>query len=439
MRNILSFLFIACIATVSHAGQVEEVVGKSGVKAWLMSEHSLPLISVRLVFRDAGGTSDPAQKQSRAYLASQLLDQGAGERDALAFQKALDDYAIQFSTSTNDDALVVTMETLSAHHVQAFALLGDALVRPRFEKDALERVRAQVQTALRRGLDRPETLAGNALNKAMFGEHAYGRPSIGTKETVDAVTQADVKEFARRHLTKQNVYIAVVGDITPATLADVLDSTFAALPDTFDPDEKTAPVKMSEKASEILIEKDVPQTVVYFALPGIMRNDPDYITAFVMNHILGGNGLDSILSDEIREKRAMSYSVGTSLDPMLYGATLTGRFDTRGEQVLQAVRIMKETFARLYDKGVTQAQLDDAKQYLMGTFPLQLDSNGSIASFLTTMQMHDLGKDYLEIRNKKIAEVTLVQVNAMIKRILRLESLHVAMAGKPTVAEEKKP
>ena len=425
------FLCIVCILLPIHAAFAAAVqeVKEAGLSAYLLQDKSLPLIAVRIAYVGAGGVSDPAGKEGRALLASQLFDQGAKARNAQAFQQALEESAIRFSVSVDNDNLFVSLETLSENREKAFDLLMDALAAPRFDAEDVVRVKAQQTSRIVRAQDRPEYIADRALRSRVFAGHPYARPLMGTAESLARITRDDIAAYTKEHIAQNVQYVSVVGDITPEQTRALL-TRLSRLPAQAQSQE--IPVALyPAKGHEEIIRRDVPQTVVQFALPGIAREDKDYLVAYVLNHILGGSSLNSRLGDEIREKRGLTYAIDTELDPMRYGPWLIGMFATRNEAVQQALVETKNTLARLREHGITKQELVDAQAYITGIFPVQLDANSNIAGFLLSMQLYGLGIDYLDKRNALINTVTIEQVNAMIKRLITPEQMQAVLVGAP--------
>jgi len=228
-----------------------------------------------------------------------------------------------------------------------------------------------------------------------------------------------------------------VGDITPQELGVLLDSNLGGLPRKFKPDALVSEIAIPMTPSQIVIDSAIPQTMVVFGTNGIKRSDHDYYAAYEMNYILGGSGLNSRLIDQLREKRGLAYSASTQLEPMAHSAVWQGGFSTRNEKVGTALQVMRQTLNDFSATGPTDAELADAKKYLTGSFVLSLDSNSAIASFLINMQVYNLGRDYLNKRNKLMEAVTKDQVKAMAKRLADPSKLQVVMVGRPKLEVEK--
>ncbi|MEW5728420.1 MAG: pitrilysin family protein [Pseudomonadota bacterium] len=422
-------LIVLLAALPARAVTVERVVSPKGIEAWLVQDHTNPIIALNAAFR-GGAATDPAGKAGLANMVSGLLDEGAGPYDSQAFQGRLEDLAIGLSFDAGRDTFRGHLKTLTDNRDTAFEMFRLALTEPRFDKEPVERIRSQIQTILKRELQNPNTVAAREWNRLAFGGHPYASPVNGTPETVAKLSVSDLRGWTRKHLARDNLVIGVVGDITPEQLGPLLDKTFGGLPATAAKVEVpfTAP---KAPGRTVVVERDNPQSVAMFGEGGIKREDPDWYAAYVMNYILGGGGFSSRLTEEVREKRGLAYSVYSYLMPMDHAAVVVGGVATQNSRLAESLGIIKEEWRRMRDEGPTPEELADAKTYLTGSFPLQLDSTASIAGLLVAMQLDDLGIDYLDKRNGYIEAVTLEDVNRVAKRLLDPARLTTVVVGKP--------
>lgn len=429
MKHILFALALFCAAP-ALAVEVKEVKSEGGITAWLAEDHSLPLVTVKLAFRDAGTASDPAGREGRADLEAALLSEGAGKWDAQAFAQALEENAVRLRFDTSGDLFTASFSTLSDKKEPAFALLSAALLSPRFAPDAVERVRAQRLAALK-GLEQdPDYALAHAFAQAAFPNHPYGQPGEGTPGSVKRLSAADFKTFKTRYLTRENLIVAVSGDITPEQLKPLMGAAFDALPARFAPEGIIPDIEV--QGGKAHAERDIPQTLVKFGAQGIRRAEPDYLAAYVMNYLLGGGSMTARLGKALREEKGLTYGISTELSPMLHAALWEGEFATRRQEAENALALMRSTLARFAEEGVSEQELQDAKRYLTGSFVLNIDSNSNIADYLISMQLHRLGKDYLEKRNALINAVTREDVARTARRLLQPGGLIVAtVGGKP--------
>jgi zinc protease len=424
----VAFGMLAAPVTTEAAAKVERVVSAGGIEAYLLSEPSIPFLSLSLQFK-GGAALDPKGKEGLAYMISGLLDEGAGDLDSQAFRTELEDLAIRLSFDAGRDELSGQLKTLTKHRERAFELLGMALSAPRFDPEPVERIRNQIQAELRRNAEDPDYLAGVTWFETAFPDHPYGRPSQGTIESVGTVTTDDLRGFVSRRLARDDLVIGVAGDITAAELGPLLDRAFGKLP------AKSEPYELAEAkprgGDTVIVRKDVPQSQVLFGELGLPRGDPDFYAAYVANHLLGGGGFTSRLTEQVREKRGLAYSVYSYLYPMDFAPLWIGGLGTSNAAVGEALQLVRQQIAEMAAGQVTQAALDDAKTYLTGSFPLRLTSNDSIASMLVTMQVDDLGIDYLDKRNGYIDAVTLKDVQRVAARLYDPDNLLVVVVGEP--------
>jgi zinc protease len=419
------------MAPAAGAVPVERIVSPGGIEAWLVREPSVPLVTMEFAFL-GGASQDPAAKPGVANMVSQLLDEGAGELDAKTFQQRLEERAIELSFSATRDFFRGTLRMLREHRPEAVELLKLALAAPRFDAEAVERIRSQIISGLRRETTSPNTIASKSWWKAAFPDHPYGQPVSGELETVPQITAEDLKTYVASVFARDQLHVAVVGDIDAATAGDLLDSAFGMLPGKA----KLAPVadaRLEGIGRRLSIPLDVPQTVLTVGGPGIPRKDPDFLAAYVVNHILGGGSFSSRLYYEVREKRGLAYSVYTSLVWLRHAALFLGGTATRADRTADTLQIIEQEIKRLAETGPTDEELIKAKDYLKGSYMLNLDTSSKIASQLLQIQLDELGIDYISKRNTLIDAVTLADAKRVAKRLLG-SGLLVTVVGRPQTA-----
>jgi zinc protease len=421
---VLSF----AIPAAAEAITVKTVPGPAGVETWLSEEHALPMIAVSISL-PGGSAYDPQGKAGLAALTASLMDEGAGDLDSSAFKQAMDSRAIKLSAQADRDYMVVSLTTLTENAPEAFRLLGLALAKPRFDAEAVERMRASRLADIKQEDQRATRVAGNAWFAAYFGGHPYAHPESGTAPSVESLTIADIKSFAADHLVRDRVKVAAAGDITEADLRRYLQEVIAPLPA-----KSVAPVaRLPEpgKPGSQVIPRDEAAPVAMFGLPGPMRLDPDFIPTFVTNYIFGGGGFAARLMTEVRDKRGLTYGISTQQVDFRSASIIMGTVQSEKSKIGTALEVTKSEMARFAKDGATEKELADAKTYLTGSFPLTLDANAKIARTLNGFQRSGLGPDYVEKRNALIQAVSLAQVNAMAKKYYDPERLVVVIAGTP--------
>lgn len=414
---------------IANAFEITPVTSPSGIKAWLVEDHKNPIITIQATFL-GGASGDPAGKPGLANLASGLLDEGAGELDSTAFQKALADNSISLSFNSSTDSFSGALRTLTETSEAAFRLLRLALNEPRFDAAPLERVRGQVMAGLRSRKENPNRIAGRVWWKAAFPDHPYGAPRRGTLVSLPTITSADLQGFTKRTFARDQLYIGVVGDISPARLGQVLDQVFGSLPKA----SGAAPVpdvNLAFSGETMIVERPVPQSVVVFGHRGILRDDPDWYTATVLFEILSG-GFGSRLTEELREKRGLTYGVSTYPIPLEHAGLIVGGVSTVNDRVAESIGLIKDIWARFGAEGPTAEEVRNAKDYVNGSYALRFSNSGAIAGVLTAIQRHDLGIDYIERRNGIIEAITMSDLKRVAKRLFQADELTFAVVGKPT-------
>ncbi len=429
MKRLFATLIAIVVALPAWAEiAIKEVTSPGGITAWLVEDHSIPFTALELRFR--GGTSlDDPEKRGAVNLMSGLIEEGAGDMDARTYARALEALAASFGYRATDDTVSISAQFLTENRDEVIDLLRTTLHEPRFDQDAVDRVRAQVLSGLRSDQTDPNDIAGRSFAKMAYGDHPYGSEGKGTIESVTALTRDDVVEAYESVFARDRLYVSAVGDITPDELGAILDKLLADFPESGKPIPDRADVSIEGGVS--VVEFDTPQSVALFAQRGIDRDDPDFFAAFVLNHILGGGGFESRLMQEVREKRGLTYGIGTYLVPKDLASVYLGSVSSANDRIADAVDVIRAEWARAAAEGVTQKELDDAKTYLTGAYPLRFDGNGQIAGIMVGMQMDDLPIDYIATRNDKVNAVTLEDINRVAAELLDPEGLHFTIVGKP--------
>ncbi|MHB2167030.1 M16 family metallopeptidase [Alsobacter sp. R-9] len=413
----------------SHASRIQRVVSPGGIEAWLVEDYTVPLMA--LEFSVPGGSSqDPAGKPGVGYFLSGLLDEGAGPYDSAAFHERLDEYAIELRFHADRDRLSGHLRTLVKHRAEAFDMLRLAVTQARLDDEPLERVRAQIEAGIRHEINDPDSMVGRLFFETAFPGHPYGRPVHGTLESLPTITREDLVAYRDRVLTRANLKLGVVGAIDAASLGAELDRTFGELPaaGVLLP----VPDVVAEGRGECkVVELDIPQSSLRFGAPGLSRNDPDWIPAVVVNHVLGGGVFSSRLFREVREKRGLAYSVWSQLAPFEHAALHLGGTSTKNERVAESLAVIEDEIRSLIEKGPDAEELEKARKYLIGSYALNFDTSTKIASQLVRIQVEGLGIDYMDRRNGLVGAVTGEDTARTARRLYGDGRLLVAVVGKP--------
>jgi zinc protease len=432
IRLVASIVFaaVAAIASTNSASAmtIEKIVSPAGIEAWLVREKALPLVTLNYAFH-GGATQDDADKAGTGNLTADLLDEGAGDLDGKAFHERLENRAIELSFQVGRDYVYGSLRTLNENRDEAFDLLRLALTSPRFDADAIDRIRGQTMATLQRDTTNPNDLASRRWWQTAFPDHPYGRESRGTLESVPRITTADMREYVRRVFARNELKVSIVGDVDAKTAGMLIDRAFGALPAKNDlkPIANATPTGLGRR---IVINVDVPQAVVTFGGQGIARQDPEFMAAYIVNHILGGGSFSSRLYKEVREKRGLAYGVSDSLVWFRRAAVMLGGTATRADRTADALAVIEQEIKRMAEEGPTPEELAAAKSFLKGSYALSLDTSGKIAAQLTQIQVDDLGIDYIQRRSALIDAVTIEDAKRVAKRLYS-GGLLVTVAGKP--------
>jgi zinc protease len=413
----IATVFVLSLATSAFASTaIERVVSPSGIEVWLVREPAVPLVALDFSF-GGGANQDPADKPGVATMISGLLDEGAGDLDADTYHRRLENKAIELGFEADRDHFSGSVRTLVENVDEAADLLRMALTSPHFDPEAVERIRGQLLSNLRQEAQSPGHIASEQWWATAFAGHPYGRPVNGTIESMSAITPDDLRAYTRRVFARDMLKVAMVGNIDAAKASEIVEKVFASLPAKSD----LVPVASAQPQGlgrVISVNLDVPQSVVVIGGAGIPRKDPDFMAAFIVNHILGGGSFSSRLYHEVRETRGLAYSVYSQLVPLSHAALFMGSTATRADRATQTLDVVEKEIRRLAETGPTEDELAKAKTFLEGSFALRFDTSTKIASQLVAMQLDDLGIDYIERRNSLVEAVTLADVQRVAKRLL---------------------
>jgi zinc protease len=436
MRFLLAAAAALLMTAQAQAANIQNIDLGKKAEVWFAEDHTVPIVSFNISL-PAGSAYDPAGKAGLAAFTGAMIDEGAGNLDSKAFHEALANKAISFSARAERDYLTISISTLRENAPEALHLLQLALTHPRFEGEALQRVRTQIIQSLQQEQAEPQRVASRGFMREFFGGHAYAHPITGEIDSISAINASDLKSFARTHWVKNGLKVAVAGDITAPVLAKLLGDTFQPVSGAVAP--VLPNVGRLGAPGVHVIALPVPQPTASFGLPGIMRHDPDFIPGYVANYILGGGGFSSRLTDEVRVKRGLTYGISTSLTSYSKASILQGSVATRAEAIRQTVQVVRDTLTEFSRNGPTQQELDDAKTYLTGSFPLAFASNSGTASQLGAFQRQNLDIGYVARRNAMIQAVTLADVKRVSKKLFDPARLTVVIGGSPAEGSRAAP
>tara|TARA_R110000868_G_scaffold262401_2_gene521144 strand:- start:124825 stop:126117 length:1293 start_codon:yes stop_codon:yes gene_type:complete len=427
MRFLVTVFFVFC-AVQAQALNIQQVSSpKLGVQALLVESQSIPMVNIQVAFR-AGSAFDPQGKGGLAHLTGALFDEGAGDLDSKAYTESLERIGALFSVNPGLLNTTFSMRTLSDKKEEAFKLLGMAISQPRFDKEAFKRMQDATLSAIKSAQQNPGSIANLLLRENLYINHPYGQPTNGIQTVVENLSVLDVQNFYKANFTRRNMVVSVVGDITKAELENYLDLLFENLPQG---QGRQQVAQAPEAITPVIIRETraVPQSTVYLAHLGINREDKDYYAAYAMNYILGGGGFNSRLMEEIREKRGLAYGVSSYFEPLPHKGAFIASVSTKNKDVQTAISLIKKEIARLKKKGVTDEEYAGAMSFLKGSFPLRLDSSSKVLGYLTTMQMENLGLDYLDKWTKRIESVSKEDMQRVAKRLLHENEMITVIVG----------
>ena len=429
MLALVTLVILFSSMRPGNAMDIKQVKSPGGIEAWLVESRQVPLLALRFAFT-GGSSQDPADKSGVAHFLSGMLDEGAGDLDAAEFQERMEDIAMRMKFDDSRDTFYGTVQTLTKNRDDAMDLLKLALTKPRFDEDAIDRVRRQLLASLAYEAKSPDRLAARKWFETAFKDHAYGTSPRGTEASLRQIGSAELEAFRKKNFAKSNLKIVAVGDITEAELGKLLDDVFGDLPEKAQLEE-VAETKPARGGRLEVVEMDVPQSVAVFGMGGLKRKDPDFLAAFVLNHIIGGGGFSAILMEEVREKRGLAYSVYSYLNPMDHSAIYMGSVATKNDAIAESLDIIRSELMKIAEEGVTEESLKNAKSYLSGSYALRFDTNSKIASQLLGILVEDMGIEYVKDRNALIEALSVDDLKRAATRFLTPEDLIVVVVGKP--------
>ena len=427
----LSFISFSSYADILN---IQTVTSPKGIKAWLVEDKTIPVISLRFMFKGAGAINDPDDKQGLSQVLSNTLDEGAGEYDSKAFQSQLNDKSISLSFSSSRDDFGGHLKTLAKYQDTAFNLLSLAITKPRFDKEPVARMIDSNLVRIRSNMSDPDWMNARLTNDVLYRGHPYASNIGGTLSSLPKITPNDLRSKYSSQFALDNLVVAVAGNISAEELGKILDQLFGQLPETSKL-RKIDTFIQQDVSSVTLYKQDIPQTVIAMAVEGIRHDDPEYYAAEVMDFVLGSSGFGSRLTEEVREKRGLTYGIYSGLSEMNYSTLLSIRTSTKNETVNDVINLTKEVMNKLKQEPISAKELEDAKTYLIGSVPLSLTSSDRISGMMIGLMAQGLPPNYLDERVKKIENVNESQVLAVSKRLLKTDQMKIMLVGNPEIGD----
>ncbi|MEL7181244.1 MAG: pitrilysin family protein [Pseudomonadota bacterium] len=433
MLRILIALCLTVLATTARAEiDIKEVTSPGGINAWVVEEPSIPFVAIELRFQ-GGPVLDLPGKRGATNLMTGLLEEGAGDMSAQEFQTRLEELAASIRFRASDDVISISARFLTENKEEVIGLLRQALIAPRFDQEALDRVRAQVLSGIASDAKDPNAISSAVFNAAAYGDHPYGSAREGTAESVSALTRDDMIEAHRNALVRDRLYVSVVGDTTAEAIGSLLDELLGDLPQEGPP--LPANVTYDLDGGITIVDFATPQSVALLGQGGMKRDDEDFFAAVIVNRVLGAGGFESRLMTEVREKRGLTYGIRSYLVPRFHSEVMLGSVASSNETIAEAIEVTRNEWARMANEGMTAEELEVAKTYMTGEYPLRFDGNAEIAKIMVGMQMVGLTPDYVTNRNDFVEAVTLEDVNRVAAELLEPDKLRFVVVGKPVGLE----
>lgn len=412
----------------SSLADVQVVTSPGGITAWLVREDFVPMISMEFAWR-GGASIEPADRRGIGWILAYMMNEGAGGMDTSEYGARMADLNMNFSCGAWTDWTSCGMTTLKETSDESFDMLRLAFSDLGLDREPFERAKREMVASLEAEETNPKTVANRTMMSELIPGHVYAR--VPTAQTVNPITRGELRKLMAQQMTKDKLLVAVVGDISAEELGPKLDEVFGKLPATAEMPAIPDAVARPAAAGPIVKQLPQPQTLIMFSGPGIRREDPDFYAAYVLNYILGGGTFSSRLTDDVREKRGLTYGIGTGLNIQPHFWRWQGSSATMNDKADQVVKLIRENIARLGKEGPTAEELSDAKAYITGAFPLAFDSNRKIAQNLLGFRQDGMPADYVEKRNSYFEAVTLEDVRRVAAAYMKPENFTFVMVGQP--------
>ena len=407
--TFIAFLMLLLSRAHVLAVEITKVESRSGVTALLVEDYTLPIISLAFSFK-GGISQDPEGKTGTVRLMTAMMNEGAGEYDSAGFREKLEELGVEMGFSSSRDFVVGSLRTVRSDRDEAFEMLRLTMSELRFDEEPMERMRDAIRTGIEGSLKSPGAAMSKALREALFAGHPYSKPVSGDLKSIDTIKREDLISMHKNLYARDVLTIGVVGAISKEELEQALDTIFGELPQTA----QLTPVKDIEPTlgETVYVEMPVPKSSISLVYKGLDRDHPDFFAAHLFNHVLGGGTFSSRLYSELREKRGLVYGVSSGLATLENAAYFSAGTSTRVDNQEKAIEVIKQEIQKLVDEGVTEAELEAAKKYVIGAYAISnLDTSGKIARVLVAIQNQNLGIDYINRRRELIERVSLEDVN----------------------------
>ncbi len=429
MMSSLAVLF--CSTSIKAAVKIEQWQTSHGAVVYFVENHDLPIVDLSVNFA-AGSAQNSAEKSGLASITRYMMTLGADGMSDEAIANKMADIGAILSGDFDADHAAFKLRTLSNAREQSLALdvFAKILQKPDFSEAVLAREKARIISSLQEAQTQPESISSKALMKAMYGNHPYSLDDSGELETVSKLHRADLLTFYQQHYSAKNSVIAIIGDLTREQATKIAENLSGNMPKPVE-HSAIAAVTYPTSAIEERIQHSASQSHILLGYPGIKRGDPDLFALYVGNYILGGGGFVSRLTEEVREKRGLVYSVYSYFMPMAELGPFEIGLQTKKDQAEEALKLVRDTLNKFIKDGVTESELQAAKANIIGGFPMRIDSNGKILDYLSVIGFYKLPLSYLDEYNTKVAAVTKEQIKEAFARRLKPENFVTVIVGDP--------
>ncbi|MDD5433818.1 MAG: pitrilysin family protein [Nitrospira sp.] len=428
---LITSLFILITVSISYASpkiSPKRVVLKNGITLLVVETHSLPMVNISVAIK-TGAIHDPLGKAGVANLTGILLDEGTKTRTTKQIAEEIDFIGGRLSTAGGMDYSSASLVVLKKDINKGLELLSDVLLNPIFPEEEVERKKKEILASIISDKDDPGEISSKAFYKAVFKDHPYSMPVEGVEESIKKISREDVVNFYNRYYKPNNTIMVVVGDVDVKEIKALIETYFKTWEKSKIKFPELPPVEKLKKKESILIDKNITQANILLGHTGISRDNPDFYSLYLMNYILGGGGFASRMTKEIRDNRGLAYSLYSRFDVNKYPGAFVVEIQTKNESAAEAVNRILDELKKIREQQVTDVELEEAKAYLTGSFPLKLDTNAKIGNFLMFVEYYNLGLDYFDAFPKKIQAVTKDDIIRVAKKYIDTENYALIAVG----------
>lgn len=437
---VIVFIFLACTAIQDAAAtEIRSITTDDGISTWFIESDTLPMVAARITFKKSGSAYDNDDVSGLAYLTSLLLQEGAGDMDGQEFRKKMSELAIKYDFSVDKDNFYVSFKTLNQNFDKAVELITLALTEPKFTKEAIENAKKRQIISLAKQEESPEYIARRKWDKEVFGSHPYSKPVMGRKESIANIARIHLQHFVKKHLTRSNMSLSFVGHVNETKIRQVIRQYLSDIPEEKELYPEMKVFSDFPDSQTYYIEKPLKQNVIMFGQRALDIMDKDFYPLLILNYVIGGGGFESRLMEEIREQRGLAYSVYSYIDHSPHAPTLEGVFATDYNKAQEALNVFHQEINKLKTSGITKEELELAKNYLIGSFALKVDSYERLVNYLNFMQINNLGKDFLKTRNDRVRAVKFEDVQRVTENVLSPDKMTIVVVGRKNDALPPEP